>query len=236
MRTLLVTAALLVTGAALGGTIFRGTVAGAATPFENVIIGNTSTNPVPVVDQHVDNGNLRVHEEGTATVSGTVALGAKDSGNLSSASDHLTRIDAAATKLSFDGSGNLQVAPHGTQTVHVDNSSLQVSGPAPMHTLFADEGVTVTNDGATHTVDGGDTGGTTLYADYVHVGGLAGTSALFLMDGSTNGLTLAGPVAHGAESYTLNLTHPVGFNKIQVFCSNPTPCELDIEISGTASP
>jgi|tagenome__1003787_1003787.scaffolds.fasta_scaffold20779051_2 hypothetical protein len=236
MRKILVIGALLLTGAALGGTVFRGAVADAATPFENVIVGNTSTNPIPVVDQHVDNGNLRVHEEGTATVSGTVALGTTDGANLKSASDHLTRIDAAASKLSFDGSGSLQVAPQGTQTVHIDNSSLQVSGPAPMHTLFADEGVTITNDNATHTVPGSDTGGPTAYADYVSVGGLAGTSAVFFMDGSTPALVLDGPVAHGQESYTLNLTHPVAFTKIQVFCSNPTPCALEISVSGTSSP
>src|SRR5690348_10791348 len=138
MRRVIVIVALLGTGVVLGATGIGGTIADAATPFTNVIIGNTSTNPVPVAEQNLDNGNVRVHEEGTATVAGTVALGSTDSDNLDAAATHLSRIDTAASKLAFDGSGNLKTSPQGTQTVHVDNTSLQVSGPAPMQTLFAD--------------------------------------------------------------------------------------------------
>jgi hypothetical protein len=233
MRKILVTVALLAAGGVLGSTVLRGTIADAATPFQNVIVGNTSTNPVPVVEQNLDGGNVRVHEEGIANVTGTVTLGQTDSNNLDSAATHLSRIDTAASKLAFDGSGNLEVAPQGTQTVHVDNSSLQVSAPAAMHTLFADEGVTVTNDNATHTID--STSSETLYADFVNVGGLEGTSAVFLMDGNTTALALDGPVGHGQGDWILNLTRPVAFDSIQVFCSNPTPCKLGISISGTVN-
>jgi hypothetical protein len=31
----------------------------------------------------------------------------------------------------------------------------------------------------------------------------------------------------------LNLTHPVPYDSIQVFCSNPTPCKLGLTVSGT---
>jgi hypothetical protein len=195
-----------------------------------VIIGNTSTEPVPVTEQNVDNGNIRVHEEGTAAVSGTVSLGSADAGNLDAAATHLSRIDLAAAKLAFDGGGNLKVAPQGTQTVHVDNTSLQVSGPAPMQTLFADEGIQVTNDNATHTID---THNATIYADFVALGGLEGTSAVFFMLGTTPQLVLDGPVGHGQDSYVLNLTRPVAYDSIQVFCSNPTPCKLGLSVSGT---
>ena len=51
-----------------------------------------------------------------------------------------------------------------------------------MQTLFADEGITVTNDNATHTID---SHGATIYADFVELGGLEGTSAVFFMDGNT---------------------------------------------------
>jgi hypothetical protein len=230
MRRILVTASLLTAGALLGGTVFKGAIADAATPFTNVIIGNTSTEPVPVTEQNVDNGNIRVHEEGTAAVSGTVSLGSADAGNLDAAATHLSRIDLAAAKLAFDGGGNLKVAPQGTQTVHVDNTSLQVSGPAPMQTLFADEGIQVTNDNATHTID---THNATIYADFVALGGLEGTSAVFFMLGTTPQLVLDGPVGHGQDSYVLNLTRPVAYDSIQVFCSNPTPCKLGLSVSGT---
>ena len=230
MRKIIVIAALLGAGVLLGATGLGGTIAEAATPFTNVIIGNTSTNPVPVTEQNLDNGNIRVHEEGTATVAGTVSLGSTDANNLDSAATHLGRIDTAASKLAFDGTGNLKVAPQGTQTVHVDNSSLQVSGPSPMQTLFADEGITVTNDNATHTIDSKSA---TLYADYIALGGLEGTSAVFFMHGSTPDLVLDGPVGHGQDSYVLNLTRPIAYDSIQVFCSNPTPCKLGLSVSGT---
>jgi len=230
MRRIVVIAALLGAGVVLGATGLGGTIADAATPFTNVIIGNTSTDPVPVTEQNVDNGNIRVHEEGTATVAGTVSLGSADADNLDAAATHLSRIDTAASKLAFDGSGSLKVAPQGTQTVHVDNTSLQVSGPAPMQTLFADEGITVTNDNATHTIDSKNA---RLYADFVALGGLEGTSAVFFMNGSTPDLVLDGPVGHGQDSYVLNLTRPVAYDSIQVFCSNPTPCKLGLTVSGT---
>jgi hypothetical protein len=109
VRRILVIGTLLGGGVMLGATGFGGAIAGAATPFTNVIIGNTSTNPVPVTEENVDNGNIRVHEEGTATVAGTVSLGSTDSDNLDSAATHLSRIDTAASKLAFDGTGNLKV-------------------------------------------------------------------------------------------------------------------------------
>jgi hypothetical protein len=230
MRRILVIAALLGVGVLLGATGLGGTIADAATPFTNVIIGNTSTNPVPVTEQNLDSGNVRVHEEGTATVAGTVSLGSADSNNLDAAATNLSRIDAAASKLAFDGSGNLKVSSQGTQTVHVDNTSLAVSGPAPMQSLFADEGISVTNDNATHTIDSHNA---TLYADFVALGGLEGTSAVFFMNGTTPDLVLDGPVGHGQDSYVLNLTHPVPYDSIQVFCSNPTPCKLGLTVSGT---
>ena len=99
-----------------------------------------------------------------------------------------------------------------------------------MQTLFADEGITVTNDNATHTIDSHSQ---TLYADFVSLGGLEGTSAVFFVNGTTDTLVLDGPVGHGQDSYVLNLTRPVPYDSIQVFCSNPTPCKLGLSVSGT---
>ena len=56
----------------LGATVLRNPLAEAASPFTNVIVGNTSSNPVPVTEQNVDtNGNLKVHEQGTANTAVT---------------------------------------------------------------------------------------------------------------------------------------------------------------------
>jgi len=60
---------LVVCGAALGATVLHEPIASAASPFTNVIVGNDATNPVPVAEQNRDaNGNVRVHEQGTAAV------------------------------------------------------------------------------------------------------------------------------------------------------------------------
>jgi hypothetical protein len=70
MRKVVIPAFLLVLGSlVLGATVLRGPIADAATPFTNVIVSNTASNPVPVREQATDaNGNLKVHEQGTATV------------------------------------------------------------------------------------------------------------------------------------------------------------------------
>jgi len=88
MRKALIPAFLLVLGAVvLGSTVFRQQLANAATPFTNVVDGNTSTNPanihevgtanvnvtnttaLPVQETNTDAaGNMKVHEQGTVNV------------------------------------------------------------------------------------------------------------------------------------------------------------------------
>jgi hypothetical protein len=67
----------LLLGAVLGATVLREPMATAATPFQNVIVANTADNPVPVtqtgtanvnVTNTDENGNIKVHEQGTASV------------------------------------------------------------------------------------------------------------------------------------------------------------------------
>jgi hypothetical protein len=49
MRKVILGSALLTVAAGvLGATVFRAPIAAAATPFTNVIVGNTTSNPVPV--------------------------------------------------------------------------------------------------------------------------------------------------------------------------------------------
>jgi hypothetical protein len=69
MRKAIIPAFLLVLGSiVLGTTVLREPLANAASPFTNVIIGNDTSNPVPVRDQNVDaNGDIRVHDSGGGT-------------------------------------------------------------------------------------------------------------------------------------------------------------------------
>jgi hypothetical protein len=73
MRRALLPAFLLVLGAViLGATVLREPIARAASPFTNVLVGNTASNPVPVTVQNTDtNGDVKVHEQGTADVNVT---------------------------------------------------------------------------------------------------------------------------------------------------------------------
>jgi hypothetical protein len=60
---------LILCGAALGATVLHEPIATAASPFTNVIVGNTTDNPVPVAVQNTGSGGtVPVHEQGTAAV------------------------------------------------------------------------------------------------------------------------------------------------------------------------
>jgi hypothetical protein len=68
-KALAVGTVLLATSAVLGGTVFRQQVADAAN-LMSVFVTNDSAHPVPVREQNTDaNGNIKVHEQGTANVS-----------------------------------------------------------------------------------------------------------------------------------------------------------------------
>ena len=83
--------ALLLIGATiLGATVFKEPIAWAAQSVDATIVGP------------LDNGNVRVHEEGTAN----------------------TR------EQNTDANGNVKVHEQGTASVHVNNSSLSVASPA----------------------------------------------------------------------------------------------------------
>jgi hypothetical protein len=55
-------------GVVLGTTVFRTDIAQATGLAQSVTVNNTTSNPVPVREQNLDGSNIRVHEEGTATV------------------------------------------------------------------------------------------------------------------------------------------------------------------------
>jgi hypothetical protein len=73
MRRALIPAFLLLLGSAvLGATVLREPIAKAASPIASVFVTNDASNPVPVREQNNDaNGNIKVHEQGTANVNVT---------------------------------------------------------------------------------------------------------------------------------------------------------------------
>jgi hypothetical protein len=72
-KALVLGIALLVTSVVvLGGTVLRPQVAAVASSISNVFVTNDSSHPVPVREQNTDaNGNIKVHEQGTANVNVT---------------------------------------------------------------------------------------------------------------------------------------------------------------------
>jgi hypothetical protein len=60
---------LLLGSAVLGATVLREPLAQASAPIASVFVSNDASSPVPVREQNLDaNGNVKVHEQGTAKV------------------------------------------------------------------------------------------------------------------------------------------------------------------------
>jgi ABC-type enterochelin transport system substrate-binding protein len=55
-------------GVILGATVFRTDIAQATGLAQSVTVSNTPAQAVPVREQNLDNGNVKVHEQGTVSV------------------------------------------------------------------------------------------------------------------------------------------------------------------------
>src|ERR1700760_4430168 len=87
-KRLIVAFLLVVTAVVLGSTVFREQIVSAATtPFQNVVVTNTATNPV------------QVHQVGTSTtsVSGTVGI---------DPNKNIVGLDSNANTVKLDSNGN----------------------------------------------------------------------------------------------------------------------------------
>ena len=114
MRRALIPASLLVFGAViLGATLFPQQIAHAATPFTNVLVGNTASNPVPVTVQNTDtNGAVKVHEQGTDNVaqSGDWNVG------VTNTADHPVPVSGAVNVGNLPDAPTTRVIDHGVTT------------------------------------------------------------------------------------------------------------------------
>jgi hypothetical protein len=225
MRKALIPAFLLVLVAVvLGSTVFREQVVNAATtPFQNVVVQNTSTNPIPV--QQVGTS--------TTSVSGTVGIdpshnsvkldSAGNTVNLDSTdATNLANVESDLGNLKFDGSGNLQTAA-------------QTASPGAVTEQCTDGG----SSGWSITHNSQDVplcSGQDFYATDITASGMDDNLAIdFLYKGNTV-LELLGSGINGADSYQLDLTHPLHVDEIDASCNNGLQnCDFSLAVLGNST-
>jgi hypothetical protein len=225
MRKALIPAILLVVAAiVLGSTVFREQIARAATtPFQQVVVQNTSTNPVPI------------KQVGTSTtsVSGTVGIDSSQNtvkldsnGNTvnldSTDSEHLANIESNLDKLKFDNSGNLE-------------TTAQTASPGAVSEQCTDGG----SSGWTITTGSEDfplCSGQDFYATNVTASGMDDDMAIDFLDNGDTVLELLGSGNNGADSYQLDLTHPIHVDEIDVSCNNgSSACDFSLAVLGNST-
>lgn len=112
-KALLPTFLLVLAAIILGATLFPEQIVHAATPFTNVVVGNTTSNPVPVTVQNTDtNGAVKVHEQGTANVaqSGDWNVG------VTNTADHPVPVGGSVDVGNFPDAPTTKVIAHGVTT------------------------------------------------------------------------------------------------------------------------
>ena len=225
MRKALIPAFLLVvTAIVLGSTVFREQVVNAATtPFQNVLVQNTSTNPIPVTQVGTSTTSV-TGTVGIATNANTVKLDSNgNTVNLdSSDSGHLESIDNTLGKLNFDSSGNLettaQTASPGAVTQQCTNSgesAWSITHNSQNFPLCSNQDFYVTN---------------------ITAAGMDDTLSIDFMYGGKNVLELLGSGNNGADSYQLDLTHPIRVDEIDASCNNGIQnCDFSLAVLGNST-
>ena len=227
MRKALIPAFLLVVAAiVLGSTVFREQIARAATtPFQQVVVQNTSTNPVPV------------KQVGTSTtsVSGTVGIDPTQNtvkldsnGNTvnldSTDSGHLANIESDLGKLTFDSSGNLettaQTASPGAVTQHCQSNGGK--GISQFDVGFGNFLTPICQED--------------FYVSDITASGLDDNLLVEFMYKGNYVFELRGGSADGANSYQLDLTHPLHIDEIDAACDNgSTDCNFSLAVLGNST-
>ena len=225
MRKALIPAILLVvTAIVLGSTVFREQIAHAATtPFQQVVVQNTSTNPVPVTQVGTSTtsvtGTVGI-DPGQNTVKldsngNTVNLDSTDSG-------HLANIESDLGNLKFDGSGNLE-------------TTAQVASPGAVTEQCTDGGSSGW-DITTNSEDFPLCSGQDFYVTNVTGSGMDDNLAVDFMDNGNTVLELLGSGVSGADSYQLDLTHPIHVDEIDASCNNGIQeCDFSLAVLGNST-
>jgi hypothetical protein len=223
MRKRLIVAFLLVLVAVvLGSTVFREQIVNAATtPFQQVVVQNTSTNPVPVT------------QLGTSSVSGTVGIDPSkntvkldSNGNTvnldSTDSGHLANIENDLGNLNFDSSGNLE-------------TTAQTASPGAVTEQCTDGGSSGW-DITTGSFDYPLCSSQDFYATNISASGMDDNLAIDFMYNGNTVLELVGSGVNGAASYQLDLTHPIHVDEIDANCSNgSSDCDFSLAVLGNST-
>jgi len=226
MRKKLIPVLLLVVAAiVLGSTVFREQIARAATstPFQQVLVQNTSTNPVPV--QQVGTS--------TTSVSGTVGIDPSkntvkldSNGNTvnldSTDATNLANVESDLGNLKFDGSGNLE-------------TSAQTASPGAVTEQCTDGGSSawdITHNSEDYPLCNNQD----FYATDVTASGMDDDMVIDFMESGSTVLELTGSGAKGADSYQLDLTHPIHVDEIDMSCNNASSdCNFSLAVLGNST-
>jgi hypothetical protein len=228
MRKALIPALLLVvTAIVLGSTVFREQIAHAATtPFQQVVVQNTSTNPVPVTQI----GTSTTSVTGTVGIDpnkntvkldsagNTVNLDSTDAANLASVENDLGN-------LKFDGSGNLE-------------TTAPTSSPGPVTEQCLDHDNTPANsiwylssDSNYQTLCSGQD----FYLTNITGGSMDSNLVIAFLDGNKQVLDLEGKGDFsGSTSYQMDLTHPVHVTDVKAYCAS-SPCAFTLLMLGNST-
>jgi hypothetical protein len=225
MRKALIPAFLLLVAAiVLGSTVFREQIAHAATtPFQQVVVQNTSTNPVPVTQVGTS----------TTSVSGTVGIDPSkntvkldSNGNTvnldSSDAANLASLVSDPRTLKFDGSGNLE-------------TTAQTASPGAVTEQCTDGG----SSGWVITTGSEDyplCSSQDFYVTNVTASGMDDNLAIDFLDKGNVVLELLGSGVNGADSYQLDLTHPIHVDEIDASCNNgSSACDFSLAVLGNST-
>jgi hypothetical protein len=223
---------LLLGSLVLGATVFHDQIANAVAS-------------APVTETNVDaNGFIRVHEQGTANVTGTfnlsqaantvkidssantVALSSVDRDKLDGANTHLSHIENATGKFNFDPDGNLKT------------SSLP---PAPATKHYFPGSLTpqiVTNDGQDHTL----MFPSEVNASLIIAEGTDDELEMEFKNGGCQDFSCITLWLHGGSSifdggsndFHLALTQPIPMDRVTFNCGNSsTNCRFNLEVIGS---
>jgi hypothetical protein len=138
----------------LGTTVFRTDIAQATGLAQSVTVNNTSAQAVPVREQNLDAGNIKVHEEGTANVSVSGVVN-----TLSGQPANSFSLSTFATGLSKLQESCSQLRPAGTRWV-ISSVAVANGSGSPYHAVFGitpDGGATAYPGALALEVPAGDT-------------------------------------------------------------------------------
>ena len=209
MRKALIPAFLLVVIAVvLGTTVFRAQIVNAAPP-------PPPSKPVVVTNTSTNPVPIQQIGTSTANVSGTVNLDSTDS-------RHLSTIEGDLGHLKFDTSGNLE-------TTAQSASPGAVTGQC---TNGGSSGWIITHGTENYPLCSGQD----FYATDVTASGMDDNMAIDFLDNGNTVLELLGSGINGADSYQLNLTHPIHVDEIDASCNNgSSACDFSLAVLGNST-